>query len=146
MCIKSRTARPVSSCDPLPTDVKKRVCVRPAETPACPWRECVLSAAPTAASAPAPSSPTPFSPALQRRPARGPTGRLQPQQTEAVRPVLLGANASPRFCFCSSACRRMTVTRAVVTQWKARPRPTPPPPRVATVPTVTLPTTTTARL
>lgn len=54
--------------------VKRSVCARLAETPACRWRGCVPSAVLTAASAPALLPPTPFSPALQSHLARDPTG------------------------------------------------------------------------
>lgn len=53
---------------------KRSVCVRRAETPACPWRECVLSAALKAASAPALLPQTHFSPVPLSHHARDPTG------------------------------------------------------------------------
>lgn len=62
------------TCVALSTGVKRSVSVRRAETPVCPWRGCVLSAALTAASAPTRTPPTHSTPALLPHRARGPTG------------------------------------------------------------------------
>lgn len=140
---------------------KRSVCVRLAETPVCLWRECAHWAAPTAASAPVRLPPTLFSPALQSHHAREPTGSsLHPSVTKKKKllnrktlKTLLSSGCLNLLYVClslpsCSACLRMMVTRAAVTQWKAPPHPTRRLPLAATVPIVTLTTvtTTTTRL
>lgn len=74
--LKWNSASAILTRRALSAGVKRSARARRAETPACPWRGCARSAAPRAASAPAPSPPTRCSPAPPSRRARDPTGSL----------------------------------------------------------------------
>lgn len=65
------------TCISLSVGVKRSVCVRLAETPVCLWRECVPSAAPTAALVPVLLHPTHSNPAPLSHRARDLTGSCQ---------------------------------------------------------------------
>lgn len=96
------------TCVALSTGVKRSVSVRRAETPVCPWRGCVLSAALTAASAPTRTPPTHSTPALLPHRARGPTGGWShvdgcPDNTEVtLQSSLMLMSGCFFFCLCCS--------------------------------------------